>query len=110
MSRERPIEPPRAVPDAPHGKHETQRQRASRENLERLKKMEGPGLIGGLMAGIGQEITRAPRFLRRGYVEGIVDDLNDFYARHPRPWRPASRSACGPTHKERLKMQRRARA
>lgn len=87
MGRERPTEPPRVVPDAQLGRRETPNQRRAREELERLKNTQGPGFFGALAAGFGADLPRV-QFVRRGYESGIVDELNDFYARRPRPWRP----------------------
>lgn len=92
MSRERPMPAPRVLPDAKRGvKHESARQRRAREEVERLKQFSGPGFMGGLMATFGAgPLSKGPVFIRRGYEAGIVDELNDFYARRPRPWRPAA--------------------
>jgi hypothetical protein len=108
MSRDRPTELPRVLPDAElRVKRETPRQREAREDLERLKATKGPGFFGALVARFGPDRPNV-RFIRAGYEAGIVDDLKDFYARRPRPWRPENCSSCKPTHKERLKAQRRS--
>lgn len=109
MGRDRPTEPPRAVPDAQRGKRVkdlTPRQLREREEIKRLGRMHGPGFFGAVARVLGPDMPNV-RFVRMGYAAGIVDELNDFYARRPRPWRPANRSSCGPTHKERLKARRR---
>lgn len=108
MSRERPIEPPRVVPDTQRGiKHETPSQIHAREELERLKNLQGPGIFGAFASFFQDHMPRV-RFIRRGYEANIVDELRDFYARRPRPWRQKHRQA-GATHKERLKAKRRAK-
>ncbi len=112
MSRERPIPAPRAVPDEKRGLSHSITARKERAVAEaaRLKSFSGPGFIGYLGATFSRgRLERAPQFIRRGHEANIVDELNDFYAARPRPWRPASRSSCRPTHKERLKMQRQAK-
>lgn len=108
MARERPIEPPRALPDAARGKRLKPHQERECEEIRRLGAMHGPGFFGQL-SGHFQAVIPKVRFVRMGYAAGIVDDLNDFYARRPRPWRPANRSSCKPTRKEQLRMQRQER-
>lgn len=115
MGRERPTAAPRAVPDAQRGvevlKHESVRQRHAREELERLKATQGPGFFAAVAHGMGIERLR-PRFIRRGYEEGILDELRAFYEARPRPWRPAACSPkanrrTGPKRLGRKAMQRR---
>jgi hypothetical protein len=93
MSRERPIEPPRVVPDQQRGVNraiEGRKQRA-REALAVAMAFSGPSFMGGLMAAFSKGAAKvAPRFVRRGYEAGIVDELREFFARRPRPWRPAA--------------------
>lgn len=110
MSRERPTEPLRAVPDAERGlvKHETPRQRRAREEIERLKATHGSAFMSLLFNPFGRPKAVGPQFIRRGYEASILDELNEFYAKRPRPWRPRSNSSCKPTLKERLRAQRRA--
>jgi hypothetical protein len=110
MSRERPTEQLRAVPDAQRGMkpHIDARKERQRNEIEALKGFSGAGFMGWLGATFSRgPLKRAPQFIRRSYESGIVDDLNDFYAARPRPWRPRSRDSCKPTFKERLKAQRR---
>ena len=76
--------------------------RRIREARERRAAASGPGIFGGTIA------RHTPQFIRRGYEAGIVDELKEFYARRPRPWRPASRAPKRLTHKERLKRRPRA--
>lgn len=108
MSRERPSEPPRAVPDAQRGRVKQLKPHQVREHaeLERLKAMHGSGFFGSV-AGFFQDSAPRVSFIRRGYEASIRDNLKDFYAARPRPWRPATHDSCKPTHKERLKAQRR---
>lgn len=61
-------------------------------DIERLKNMQGPGLLAGFFNPLGRAKMRAPRFIRPSYEANIVDELNAFYARRPRPWRPANRA------------------
>ena len=106
MSRERPPELPRALPDQRHA-HQVDREQRRREELERLKDFSGPGFMGALAARLTYgRAKRAPQFVRRGYEAGILEELRDFYARRPRPWRPA-RFAPKQPMKERLRLQRR---
>lgn len=91
MSRERPAELPRTAVDEHREKFFQRREQSRRDELGRLKSFSGPGFMGGLMARLTYgRAKRMPQFLRRGYEAGIVDELNDFYARRPRPWRPAA--------------------
>lgn len=93
MGRDRPTEAPRVVPDAELGvKYETPRQKIAREEIERLKKVQGAGFFGAIAASFGPD-RPSVQFIRRGYEAGIVDELNEFYARHPRPWRPAANAS-----------------
>lgn len=110
MSRQRPAEQPQTLPDQQRGKNrhiEARKARQARE-LEALKRFSGAMFFGGLFEKFSTGVrTIGPKFVRRGYEADIVENLNGFYAQRPRPWRPASRSACGSTHKERLQMRRR---
>ena len=76
-------------------------------DVEKLKRMHGPGFFGAISRVLGPSNPR-PLFLRPSYQASILDNLKAFYAARPRPWRPANRSSCKPTSKERLKAQRRA--
>jgi hypothetical protein len=103
MSRERPAEPPRAMPDAQRGiKLRRERQAHERAALERLGQ-QGPGMFAQIFSAFS---GRAPQFIRRSYEGDITYNLRMFYTARPRPWRPANRSSCKPTFKERLRMQR----
>lgn len=98
MSRERPGTVPSALPDAARGrKPETPNQLRARTEIARLKALQGPGLMGALGAffathGGGGLTLPDFRFIRRGYEANIIEDLQLFYARRPRPWRPANRA------------------
>lgn len=109
MSRERPPEPPRVVPDVASSKPLSRRQYQAINELEKLKRMQGPGFFGAISRVLGPAKPR-PLFVRASYESNIVDNLRAFYSARPRPWRPANRSSCNPTFKERVKAQRRARA
>lgn len=90
MSRDRPTEPPRVMPDAQRGvRNETPKQQRQREEIERLKGQQGSAFLASFFNPFNRPTMRAPQFIRRGYESGILDDLNAFYARRPRPWRPA---------------------
>jgi hypothetical protein len=93
MSRQRPNRAAKAQPSKPERqRYETHRQRRAREDLERLKAGSGAGLLGQI-AGRLQDKLPNVAFIRRGYEDDIVWNLQEFYARRPRPWRPAS---CAP--------------
>lgn len=109
MSRDRPAVLPRAVADPVMGR---ERDRGLKHaELAHLKRFSGAAFMGWLTAPFGVEAKDrarlAPKFIRKGYEASIIDNLNDFYAARPRPWRPRGRDSCGPTFKERLKMRRR---
>lgn len=97
MSRDRPTEPPRVVPDVADFKRAAAKLNAIEErklrqlsDAEKLKTFSGASFMGWLGATFSRgALKRAPQFIRRGYESGIVDELNAFYARRPRPWRPA---------------------
>lgn len=104
MSRERPMEPPRVIPDARKPKPETHRQMHARMHLEALKREHGPGFFGALAAKFGNTMPRV-KFIRRGYEASIVDNLRDFFK--GRGWRMKHQRS-GATWKERMKANRRA--
>lgn len=107
MSRERPQELPRARPDpARRRRRETPKQLEARERLELLKHFRGPGLLAGIFNPMDRQAMAGPRFIRAGYEARLLEELHDFYAARPRPWRPAHRNACRQTHKERLNAAR----
>jgi hypothetical protein len=109
MSRERPVEPPRVIPDAQRGvRLERSGKGLSKRELAHLASFSGAAFMGWLSAPFhGGKVPRAPTFIRRGYEASILDNLQDFYAQRPRPWRLKSCDSCKPTFKERLKMRRR---
>ena len=93
MSRERPIAMPPTVPDDQRGKVVMVGgggMGMSRAELEALTRVKGPALLVPFFNPFNRPSFRAPRFIRSGYEASIVDDLRDFYARRPRPWRPAA--------------------
>lgn len=111
MSRERPIEPPRVVPDEQRPQRaETPSQRRSREELEQLKKGTGAGVFGSFAAAVHRRALPKPAFIRRGYQADIGTNLKAFFTQRPRPWRYHGNDSCKPTRKERLQAQRRAAA
>lgn len=111
MSRERPVEPIRTIPDAQRGMRFERGNGLKKNELEHLKSFSGAAFMGWWFSKPfdGGKKRFEPKFIRRGYEASIVDNLNDFYAARPRPWRPRGCDSCKPTFKERLKMQRRAR-
>lgn len=109
MSRDRPTEAPEIVRGGERRAKILKPQEVERRSqIERLKRA-GPALLAPLFDPFNRG-AKAPQFIRRGYEANIPDELRAFYEARPRPWRPASRSSCGPTWKERQKMRRRARA
>lgn len=105
MSRDRPTELPRAVPDKVMSRHEL-RETRRRAELDQLKSFSGPAFMGYLAQVFTRgNLKRAPAFIRRGYEADIVERLGEFF--RDRPWRQRHRRS-GATHKERLKMQRAA--
>jgi hypothetical protein len=111
MSRERPIPAPRAVPDGEDFKRADAalnaadaRQRRAREQLEALKRVQGPGLLAAFFNPFNRPNMPAPKFIRRGYEANIVDELRDFFTW--RPWRPKNRRSIK-TRKEHLQILRR---
>jgi len=108
MSRERPTEPPRAVPDAERGKtrRETPAQIRQREHIEALMRAKGPGLLAAIFNPYMRAGMPAPQFIRPSYERAIAEKLKAFYAARPRPWRPAAARSCRQTRKEQLNASR----
>jgi hypothetical protein len=107
MSRERPAEPPRTVPDGERGrKRETPKQAKARQDLEHLKRARGPAFLAPFFNPQARPRMAGPQFLRAGYLARVLEALQEFYTRRPRPWRELHRDACRQTHKERLNAAR----
>lgn len=110
MSRERPAEPPKAVPDQQAmARAKAKLDEKGDADIARLKRESGAGAF-GRFAGALHESMPNVRFTRRGYEADIVPNLQAFYDQRPRPWRQAS---CDSTKKrpwrERLKAHRLAK-
>lgn len=111
MSRDRPTVLPRPTPDATLGAGGDQHpSRSSGADIDRLKKMSGPGILAGHAVAISRKTggkPLSPQFLRPGYEGAIRENLNDTL--RGRGWRRKS-TRSGATRKEILQARRRRAA